>query len=37
MISRTSPTTIIRITEPANRYVGTANERPASRMPRRFP
>jgi hypothetical protein len=35
--SRTTPVTIITITDPANRYVGTAKVRPASRMPRRFP
>ena len=35
--SRTTPVMIIRITEAANRYVGTAKSRPASRRPRRFP
>ena len=35
--SRISPTTIIKMTEPANRYVGTAKARPASLSPRRFP
>ena len=34
--SRISPTMIIRMIRPENRYVGTANDRPASLSPRRF-
>ncbi len=34
---RNRPTTIMRPTDPENMYVGSANVRPASRIPRRFP
>jgi hypothetical protein len=34
--SRATPVTIISTTEPANRYVGSAKIRPASRRPRRL-
>ena len=34
--SRISPVMIIRMIRPENRYVGTANDRPASLSPRRF-
>ncbi len=37
MAWRIRPTTIIKMTDPANRYVGTANARPASLIPRRLP